>query len=223
MIILNDVSKKFKDKVLFQNINLKVKKGETVGFVGGNGSGKSVLFSIIAGTVPTDTGSVTVNGKVIGKDVDFPEDTGAFINSPGFIDIYTGFQNLYYLSMIQNKIDKEKIRKTMRDLNLDPDDKTKVKKYSSGMKQKLGIAQAIMEDQTLLILDEPFNALDFRTHEDIINIIKKCKEEGKTILMTSHNHRDIEKLCDRIYFIDNKKLIPFTDELKNKYFSYESN
>ena len=220
MIKLENISKKFKNKILFENVNININSGETVGLVGGNGSGKSVLFSIIAGTIPCDTGRVIVNNKVVGKDIDFPENTGVFINSPGFIDIYTGFQNLYYLSIIQNKIDKEKIRKTMEELNLNPDDKTKVKKYSLGMKQKLGIAQAIMEDQTILILDEPFNALDFKTHQDILNIIKKCKKEGKTILITSHNHRDIEKLCDKTYLIDNKKVIPFTDELKNKYFNY---
>lgn len=222
MIELDNVSKRFKDKILFENVSINIEEGKTVGFVGGNGSGKSVLFSIIAGTVPPDTGTVIVNDKVIGKDVDFPDNTGVFINSPGFVDIYTGFQNLYYLSMIQNKIDKNRIRKTMKDLNLDPDDKTKVKKYSLGMKQKLGIAQAIMENQTILILDEPFNALDFRTHQDIINIVEKCKKEGKTILLTSHNHHDIEKLCDQIYFIDDERVIPFTEELKNKYFAYNS-
>ncbi|CAM2918643.1 ATP-binding cassette domain-containing protein [Hathewaya histolytica] len=220
MIKLENISKKFKDRILFKSINLEIKEGETVGFVGGNGSGKSVLFSIIAGTITPDEGSVIVNNKIIGRDVDFPENTGVFINSPGFVDIYTGFQNLYYLSMIQNKIDKDKIRKTMRDLNLNPDDKTRVKKYSLGMRQKLGIAQAIMEDQTILILDEPFNALDFKTHSDIINIINKCQEEGKTILITSHNHHDIETLCDKIYFIEDQKVIPFTDELKNRYFNH---
>ncbi|MEF9935095.1 MAG: ABC transporter ATP-binding protein [Clostridium sp.] len=220
MIKLENISKTFKNKILFKDVNISIDNGETIGFVGGNGSGKSVLFSIIAGVVPPDNGVVTVNNKVVGKDVDFPENTGVFINSPGFVDIYTGFENLYYLSMIQNKIDKEKIRKTMEELNLNPDDKTKVKKYSLGMKQKLGIAQAIMEDQTTLILDEPFNALDFRTHKDIIDIIEKCKKQGKTILITSHNHSDIEKLCDKIYLIDNKRVIPFTDELKNEYFKF---
>lgn len=218
MIQIKGLSKAFKENVLFRNVGLEVEKGETIGIIGGNGSGKSVLFNMIAGVVPYKEGEITVDGKVIGKDVDFPENCGVYVNAPGWVNHYTGYKNLYYLAIIRNVIGEEEIKDIMRRFGLDPENKTRVGKYSQGMKQKLGIAQAIMENQELLILDEPFNALDHETYHEIHEQLKRCKSEGKTILLTSHNQEDIKSLCDRVYIIHDKQVLPLTDELERLYF-----
>lgn len=196
-IEVKNVSKSFSGRAILQNISLPVEQGTTVGLVGANGSGKSVLFKIICGFEKPDQGSVYVRGNQLGKNgCDFPESLGVFINSPGFIGIYNGFQNLKFLADIQGKIGEKEIRQAMSKVGLDPDNKTKVDNYSLGMKQKLGLAQAIMEGQDILILDEPFNALDYKTYEDVKAIIRMLKAEGKTIFLTSHHYKDIEQLCD---------------------------
>ena len=178
-IEVKNVSKSFSGRAILQNISLSVEQGTTVGLVGANGSGKSVLFKIICGFEKPDQGSVYVRGRQIGKNGrDFPADMGVFINSPGFIGIYSGFQNLKFLADIQGKIGEKEIRQAMSKVGLDPDNKEKVDNYSLGMKQKLGLAQAIMEGQDILILDEPFNALDYKTYEDVKAIIRMLKAEG---------------------------------------------
>lgn len=217
-IFVNNVSKSFNQQQLLKDVQLTVEKGQTVGIVGSNGSGKSVLFKIISGFTAPDFGEVYIRGLKLGKDIDFPERVGVFINSPGFIDLYTGIQNLQFLADINGKIDEHQIRKTMELVGLNPDNKTKVKDYSLGMKQKLGIAQALMENQDIIILDEPFNALDYKTYNDTKELIKKLKEEQKTILMTSHNYEDIEELCDVTYVIVDGRLTDLTQEAKEKYF-----
>lgn len=219
MIELIDVSKCFKNNQVLKNINLKIEKGDVIGLVGSNGSGKSVLLKLISGLLTTDTGEVIYNGKVLGKEIDFPDNAGVLINEPGYIEFYTGFQNLYYLSLIKGTIGKKEIEHTMRRLNLDPSNKTWVKNYSSGMKVKLGIAQAIMENQDLLILDEPFNALDHQTYIEVHKILTECINEGKTIILTAHNHRDIEKLCTKVNFLENGNISDFTDDIKERYFN----
>ena len=165
-IELKNVSKGFKNKDLYSDVNLTIQKGECVGFVGKNVSGKSVLFKIMSGLVPPDTGSVLIREKRLGDDgVDFPENVGILINEPGYIDYYSGIKNLMLLAEIRGKIGKDKIRQTMLKVGLNPDDTAPVRKYSMGMKQKLGIAQAIMEGQDIIILDEPYNALDFDSNK----------------------------------------------------------
>lgn len=219
VIELKEVSKKFGKKEIYKSVNLNIEVGECVGIIGGNGSGKSVLFQIIAGLLPTDTGTVTVNGKILGKDSDFPESVGILINSPGYVDYYSGFKNLQLLARIQGKIGDEEIRETMRLVGLDPDDKTRVKKYSMGMKQKLGIAQAIMEGQSIVILDEPYNALDFNTNKEITAVLRELKRAGKTILLTSHQQEYLDKLCDKMYCIEEKSLVIFDESKKIEYFA----
>ncbi len=190
----------------------------TIGVVGANGSGKSVLFKILCGFEKPDAGTVMVRGKRLGEGGrDFPENMGVFINAPGFIGIYNGLQNLKFLADIQGKISDTEIRETMRKVGLDPDNKTKVSNYSMGMKQKLGLAQAIMEGQDILVLDEPFNALDYHTYEDVKSIIRMLKAEEKTIFLTSHHYKDLEQLCDRIYAIKQQHLIPMTSEIAARY------
>ena len=206
IIEFSNVSKSFNKTVILKNVSFKIQAGETIGFVGQNGCGKSVLFKLISGIYRPDNGEIFVNGEKLGEKTDFPKNIGIIIDSPGFIDIYTGFQNLKYLATIQNKIDDETIVEYMKLVGLDPDNKTRVKNYSLGMKQKLAIAQAIMEDQELLLLDEPFNALDEKTHSDILLLIKNLQTKGKTILLTSHNVEDINSVCQRKFIIENNTL-----------------
>lgn len=215
------VTKRFKKQEILKNVNIEIEKGSTIGIVGSNGSGKSVLYKMIIGLLEPDEGEIYVRNKQVGVDLDFPENTGALINEPGYVEIYTGFKNLEYLAQINNKIGDQKIREIMELVGLDPADKTKVKDYSSGMKKKLGIAQAIMEEQDIIILDEPFNALDAKSIVNMRKVIKGLQQEGKTILMTSHNHQDIEKLCNNVYLIMDTEVVEFTDELKETYFSHE--
>lgn len=202
IVEFKNVSKSFHGITLLQNINFQINAGEIVGFVGKNGCGKSVLFKLISGIYRPDKGVIFVNGKKLGDKIDFPASMGILIDSPGFIDIYTGFQNLKYLASIQNKIDNSTIIDYMKLVGLDPDNKTKVKNYSLGMKQKLAIAQAIMENQEILLLDEPFNALDEKTHDSMLSLITQLKDRGKTILLTSHNAEDINSVCQRKFVIE---------------------
>lgn len=216
-IELRNITKRFGTRTVLDNVSLSVEKGETVGIIGSNGSGKSVFFKLICGLLKADKGVVCVKGEELGAKTDFPENMGIFINSPGFVDIYTGFQNLKYLAAIRGEISDAQIIDAMKKVGLNYTDKTKVKGYSLGMKQKLGIAQAFMEDQEILLLDEPFNALDFHTYAEIKSIIRDLKNAGKTILLISHNYTDIEELCDRVYAIVDGHLIPATDEIVTEY------
>lgn len=218
IIKLQNVSKSFSNHSILKDVSLSVQGGETIGIVGANGSGKSVLFKIICGFETPDNGEVYVRGKKLGEnDKDFPENMGVFINSPGFISIYNGYQNLKFLSEINGKIGEKEIKSAMTKVGLDPENKTKVENYSLGMKQKLGLAQTFMEGQDILILDEPFNALDYKTYEDVKSIIRMLKAEEKTIFLTSHHYKDIEQLCDKVYTIEDSHLIPVTEEIANRY------
>ena len=171
-----------------------------------NGSGKTVLLKLICGFMKPDSGTVTVNGKVIGKDADFPENTGIIIEAPGFLPNYSGMKNLEYLASIRGKIGKEQIESAMKTVGLDPSSKLRVGKYSLGMKPRLGIAQAIMEDQQLLILDEPMNALDKDAVEEMRKLFLSFKASGKTMLIVSHNEGDISTLCDEVYEFDGARI-----------------
>lgn len=203
VIQLINVSKSFRGEPLFHDVNLTIHSGEVVGFIGRNGCGKSVLFKLMAGIYRPDSGEIFVRGERLGETADFPENMGLMVDSPGFIDVCTGFQNLQYLASIRGKIDDGTIAAYMELVGLNPRNKTRVKNYSLGMKQKLAIAQAIMENQDILLLDEPFNALDEEIHENMLALITRLKEEGKTILLTSHNSDDIDAVCSRKYQIRN--------------------
>ena len=202
MIVIEEVCKRFKEKEVLNHVSLKMEKGKIYGIVGRNGSGKTVLMKCICGFLYPDSGTITVNGKEIGKDMDFLEDAGIIIETPGFISHYTGMQNLKNLASIQGKIGKEKIRETMELVGLDPENHTPVGKYSLGMRQRLGIALAIMEDPDILILDEPMNGLDKHGVKDIRELLLKLKAQGTTMLMASHNREDIEVLCDHVWEMD---------------------
>lgn len=206
IISLHQVNKSFSGRRILLDVSLNIEAGSTVGIVGSNGSGKSVLFNLICGFLTPDSGQVCVRGKPLGQGRDFPENMGVLINTPGFIGLYTGLQNLRYLAGIRGVVGDKEIRTAMQKVGLDPEDKTKAEHYSLGMKQKLGIAQAIMENQDILILDEPFNALDYKTYNDTKEIIRILQAEGRTILMTSHNYDDLETLCTQIYMLDEGQL-----------------
>lgn len=158
------------------------------------------------------------SGETVGIDADFLPNMGLLVDSPGYLPLSTGYENLSLLADIRKKIAPEAIRQIMVDLRLDPDDKTKVKDYSMGMKQKLGIAQAIMEDQEIILLDEPFNALDFDSYGVVLKTLEALNRQGKTLLLTSHNHWDLKRICSRLLCINDKKIVPFTDELMAFYF-----
>lgn len=206
VIVIDKLTKSFKGKTVLEDVNMRLQEGRIYGIVGDNGSGKTVLLKLICGFMKPDSGTVTVNGKVIGKDADFPENTGIIIEAPGFLPNYSGMKNLEYLASIRGKIGKEQIESAMKTVGLDPSSKLRVGKYSLGMKQRLGIAQAIMEDQQLLILDEPMNALDKDTVEDMRKLFLSFKASGKTMLIVSHNEGDISTLCDEVYEFDGARI-----------------
>lgn len=218
IIKVNNVSKSFGKLQVLKNVNISINKGACIGIVGTNGSGKSVLFKLIAGLERATIGEITVKNHVLGKNIDFPPDIGILIDEPGFIELYSGFDNLKFLSAIKSNLSDAELTHVMEQVGLSSNSKTKVKNYSMGMKKKLGIAQAIMEKQDIILLDEPFNALDFQTVLEIKDIIKKLKSEKNTILLTGHNHTDLEELCDEIYYLNNGTLVLFDDELQKKYF-----
>lgn len=201
-VTVSHVTKRFGEDEILKDVNLELETGNVYGIVGNNGSGKTVLMKCICGFLPVTAGEITVFGKRIGKDVDFPENIGIIIETPGFLTNLSGRRNLEILADLQRKITKDEIRRVLRKVGLDPDMKKQVGKYSLGMRQRLGIAQAIMENPRFLILDEPFNGLDKRGVTEIRNILLDLKEEGKTILLASHNEEDIRILCDKVYEMD---------------------
>lgn len=206
------VTKKFGREVVLKETTMAMSRGKVYGIVGNNGSGKTVLMKCICGFLPVTSGSICVGEKYIGKDTDFPESLGLIIETPGFLTEYTGKKNLEILADLNRKISAGEIRRVLQRVGLDPDLKKPVAKYSLGMRQRLGIAQAIMEDPDFLILDEPFNGLDKRGVADIRSILLDLKRRGKTILLASHNSGDIDLLCDEVYEIDAGILRPMTGE-----------
>ena len=196
MIIIENATKKFGTQTVLNNVSLTLEDGKIYGFVGQNGCGKTVLFKSICGFIYLDRGTITVDGKVIGKDIDIIKDAGIIIESPGFLPNYSAFKNLKFLTMIKDNIGDEQIKSTLISVGLDPESKKVVGKFSLGMRQRLGIAQAIMENPHILILDEPMNGLDKRGVEDIRKILMDLKKKGKLILLASHNPLDIDILCD---------------------------
>lgn len=202
MIQIKDLNLNIKGHQILSDVNLDLEAGRIYGLVGNNGSGKTMLMKCICGFVRPTSGEVNVNGTVIGKDTDYIGDTGIIIENPGFIPYYSGRRNLKLLSEISRKADEEKIRATMELCGLNPDLKLPVRKYSLGMRQRLGIAQAIMEDPSILILDEPMNGLDREGVAVIRKLLLGLKEQGKLILVASHNREDIDILCDQVYEVE---------------------
>lgn len=196
------VSKSFRDTQALKDVNVSFEKGLIHGIIGRNGSGKTVLFKCICGLFPVTQGSINVMGQVIGDGKRVPQNIGAIIEEPGFLPNCSGYRNLHYLMQLSGKADKARIREVIELVGLDPDSKKHVGKYSLGMRQRLGLAQAIMDDPDLLILDEPMNGLDKNGVADIRELLLQFKRAGKTILIASHNPDDVRILCDTIHEMD---------------------
>lgn len=206
MIKLEQVTKGYQGNPLFADVDLTIQKGDIVGITGPNGSGKSVLFKMICGFIHPDAGTITVRNEQLGPTRRFPENVGVIIDRPGYIAHKSGFENLKQLAAIRKVITDADIEQAMRTVGLQPGNRQKVKQYSLGMKQKLAIAQAIMEQQDILILDEALNALDHDSVLRLRELLLSFKKEGKTIILTSHNQQDIDALCDAVYCINQGRL-----------------
>ena len=202
MIEVHNLSLTIGKTEILRQIDVHFAAGQIHGLIGRNGSGKTMLMKCICGFVRPTMGSVTVAGKQIGKDCDFPDSVGIIIETPGFIPYYSGYRNLKLLADLNRKINQETIRNTMKQVGLDPDLKRNVRKYSLGMRQRLGLAQAIMENPDLLILDEPMNGLDKEGVADMRKYLLDLKAQGKTILIASHSAEDISVLCDTVCEMD---------------------
>lgn len=191
---------------ILKRVNSSFERGKIHGIIGRNGSGKTMLMKCICGFVRPTSGEVFVNGKRIGKDCDFPKNIGVIIETPGFIPYYSGYKNLKLLAELNKKIDSGQIKQAMLQTGLDPELKRHVCKYSLGMRQRLGLAQAIMENPELLILDEPMNGLDKDGVNDMRKYLLDLKSQGKTILIASHSAEDIDVLCDTVCEMDKGSL-----------------
>ena len=201
-IKVENVSKDFAQERVLRSVTREFESGLIHGIVGNNGSGKTVLMKCICGFLVPTEGKITVNGQIVDKDVDFPGNMGLIIETPGFLPNVSGVKNLEILASLNKKIGLSEIAEAIRTVGLDPKLNKPVGKYSLGMRQRLGIAQAIMEDPKLLILDEPLNGLDKHGVAEMRALIKSLKAKGKTILLASHNQADIDELCDTVCEMD---------------------
>lgn len=206
-IKITDVNKTIKKAPILRDINLEFTGGKVYGLRGKNGSGKTMLMRAICGLITPDSGIIDIDGKILGKDISFPESIGVLIENPAFIGNYTGFKNLKVLASIQNRIGDEQIRKALEDIGLDPDDKRTYRKYSLGMKQKLGIAAAVMENPDIIILDEPINALDEVSVEKVHDILEEQKKRGAVIIIACHDKEELDQLSDVIIEISDGRII----------------
>lgn len=201
VVRLEDYCKSFKSAEVLKNINLTLESGKVIGLKGKNGSGKTMLMRAISGLILPTSGKVYINDKELGRQISIPPSIGILIENPSFISNYTGFKNLKILASIQNRISDDEIRDAIRKVGLDPDDKRTFKKYSLGMKQRLGIAAAIMERPDIVILDEPINALDEAGAGLIKGLLDELKANGSLIIIACHDTEELNYLSDEIYEI----------------------
>lgn len=202
VIEVKGVTKKFKEATVLKDVTVSFEQGKIYGIIGRNGSGKTVLFKCICGLLSVTEGEITVLAQLIGDGLKVPKGVGAIIETPGFLPNVSGYRNLYYLASLSGKPDSQRIREVIKMVGLDPDSRKHVGNYSMGMRQRLGLAQALMDDPKLLILDEPMNGLDNQGVEDIRSILLSLNEKGVTIILASHSKEDIAYLCDKVYQMD---------------------
>jgi ABC-2 type transport system ATP-binding protein len=202
IIEIKNLKKSFGKVNVLNGISVSFEKNKIYGLIGRNGSGKTVLMKCICGLIPVTSGIVSVRGKIIGEDIDIPQNIGVIIETPGFLPNYSAYRNLKFLADLRGNINKEMIYESIKNVGLDPENKKHVGKYSLGMRQRLGLAQAIMEDPDLLILDEPMNGLDKDGVKDMRKYLLDLREKGKTILIASHSSEDIDVLCDTVFEMD---------------------
>ncbi len=205
-IEVEGVTLRIGSRKVLEDVTMRVAPSQRVGLVGPNGAGKSMLLRVICGLVRPSAGRVRVWGKEIGREVEFPPDTGALIESPGFLPQYSGFRNLWLLAMIRNAISPQDVREAMRRVGLDPDDPRPVRAYSTGMRQRLGLAQAIMERPSLLLLDEPTSNIDPEGMEEIHRLLLELNAEGVTWVITSHRMAEVGRLCEVVYEMDRGRI-----------------
>lgn len=206
-LIVTNISKKIKRNVILSNISLHLKSGNIYGFVGPNASGKTMLFRALSGLMKVGSGEIRLDEKVLKKDIDILPNLGIILENAGLYPEFTGMENLEMLAKVNKKVQREEIENTIRRVGLNPADKRLYRKYSLGMKQRIVIAQAIMEQPDILMLDEPTNALDENGIDKIRHIILEEKERGALILIASHNKEDITLLADQVFYINNGSLI----------------
>jgi ABC-2 type transport system ATP-binding protein len=201
-VSVQHVFKEFRGDQVLSDVNRDFETGRMHGIVGNNGSGKTVLFKCICGFMLVTKGKILVDYEQVGRDMDFPDDIGIIIETPGFLPQYSALRNLELLASLRRRANIKKVADTIRRVGLDPESRKPVGKYSLGMRQRLGIAQAIMEDPRLLILDEPMNGLDKHGVAEIRALLKTLRAEGRTIILASHNAADIDELCDTVCEMD---------------------
>lgn len=206
IIEVKNVTKSFRETKALDGVSLSLERGKIHGIIGRNGSGKTVLMRCICGFMTPTSGEVLVNGDKV-RPSKAQENVGLIIETPGFIGGKSGLRNLQYLLRLRGKSDRSTAENAMRAVGLDPANKKPVRKYSLGMRQRLGIAQAIMEDPELLILDEPMNGLDNQGVEDMRGLFAELRERGKTILLASHSNEDIRALCDTVCELDHGRVV----------------
>lgn len=209
---LKNVTKRFKETTVLEDVTVSFDTGKIYGIIGRNGSGKTVLFKCICGLLAVTGGEIIVLGQNVGDGLHVPKRVGAVIENPGFLPNVSGYRNLHYLASLSGKPDRPKILDTIALVGLDPKSKKHVGNYSLGMRQRLGLAQAIMEDPELLILDEPMNGLDNQGVQDMRTLLKELRSRGKTIILASHSQEDIAVLCDTVYQMDAGKMAIKTEE-----------
>lgn len=205
-IVIENYSKKIGNNVVLSDINLMMESGIVYGLKGKNGSGKTMLMRAISGLIYPTSGRIIINDKILGKDVSFPESIGVLIENPSFLPQYSGFENLKMIASIKYNITDDTIKAYMNEIGLDPEDTKKYRKYSLGMKQKLGIICAIMENPDIIILDEPINALDEESVEKVKQILTRIKSENKIIIIACHDKEELFYLSDKIIEIEGGKI-----------------
>lgn len=204
---LDGVSKAYRGRPLFQDVGFSVEAGSSTALVGPNGSGKSVLLRIMCRFIAPDNGTVRIAPEFLSNDRVFPQDVGVIIDRPGYLGGRSGLENLLTLAEIRALVDEGHVRTVMNRLLLDPDDRTPVRKYSLGMKQKLAIAQAVMEEQRVLILDEPFNALDDTSRTAVVDLLREFRADGGTLFFTSHVKEEVAELAESVLKLDAQRVI----------------
>lgn len=206
-IEVNDISKQIGNQTVLDHISLHLESGYIYGLKGRNGSGKTMLMRALCGLIKCTSGEVIIDGQVLRRDISFPKSVGVLIEGPGFISNYSGYENLKTIASIKGIAEEKQIRIRMSELGLDPDEKKAYRKYSLGMKQKLGIVAAVMEEPELIILDEPTNALDEKTREQLRKILLEMRAKGKLIVISCHDTEDLEELSDEIIEIKEGKVV----------------
>lgn len=206
-IKISHVSKIIKNNPVIKDISMELQSGAVYGFKGINGSGKTMLMRLISGLIRPSQGEISMNGKILGKDISFPNSIGVFLENPAFLDAYSGFNNLKLLASIKSVASDDDIRNTLLRVGLDPDSNKKYKKYSLGMKQRLGIAAAIMEKPEIVILDEPTNSLDEDGVDLVKHIVRNEKERGALVIVSCHDEEILKGMSDVVFLLEQGRLI----------------